>query len=55
MYVSELIERLTNLQEQNGELQVRVDSDDYCLDIHRIDNLRCDEHKGDWYIDIIIK
>lgn len=49
-----LIEKLQDIRDQNGNLRVRVDSDEYVQSIHRIENIRVEEHRGEWYADIIL-
>lgn len=52
--LDELIRKLKDIRDQNGNLRVRVDSDEYVQSIHHIENVRVEEHRGEHCVDIIL-
>lgn len=45
MKINELIKKLQNLRDECGNVTVRVDSDLFYTDIHRIDDVRYDHDR----------
>jgi len=45
MKVAELIKRLQEMQDYCGDCVVRIDSEDYYTDIHRIDRVAYDRNR----------
>lgn len=52
--LDELIKKLKDIRDQNGNLRVRVDSDEYVQSIHHIENVRVEEHRGEDCVDILL-
>lgn len=46
MKVRELIKKLEYLESQMGDVEVRTYSDDYCCDLHKIEDVTEGYHNG---------
>lgn len=55
MTISELIYELERIEEEYGNLPVRVVSDDYCLSIHKVGDVRPNQVRCEWVAEINIK
>lgn len=54
MKVSEVIKRLEELENQCGDVDAKVVSDDYCMDVHNICGVRFSNSNGYHRIQIVV-